>query len=175
MTFPWQVSTRLPFGHCSYCGAAYPPDTQWPRLCAECGETVWRNPLPVSVLLMPVTFGDGGRDGIVVVRRSIEPNLGELCLPGGFLEFGETWPEGAAREMREEAGLVVDPSEVELFDVASTGRHVLVFGIVAPRAAADLPPATATDEASEWVVVREAVELAFPAHTAALARYFASA
>ena len=175
MTFPWQVSTRLPFGHCSYCGAAYPEGAAWPRVCPECGETIWRNPLPVSLLLMPVSYGDGGPDGIVVVRRSIEPGLGELCLPGGFLDYGETWPEGAVREMREETGLVARPTEVRLFDVQSTGRHVLVFGIVPARHAGDLPASAPTDESSEWLVVREPRDLVFPTHTAVLRRYFASA
>jgi 8-oxo-dGTP diphosphatase len=175
MTHPWQVTTRLPFGHCSYCGGAYPQDATWPRVCVECGETIWRNPLPVSLLLMPVSYDDGRPDGVIVVRRAIEPGFGELCLPGGFLDFGETWPEGAVREMREETGILADVSEVRLFDVQSTGRHVLVFGIVPARRAADLPDPAPTPEASEWLILREPRELVFPTHTTVLHRYFASA
>jgi len=171
MVQPWQVSTHLPNSHCQYCGTAYAEDA-WPRICTGCGETTWRNPLPVSLLLVPVIPAGGGRPGVVVVRRDIEPARGELCLPGGFLEYGETWQEGAARELREEAALHADPAEITLFDVLSTGRHILVVGVVPARHAADLPPSVATDESTEWLVLERAETLAFPAHTEAVAAFF---
>jgi 8-oxo-dGTP diphosphatase len=170
MTQPWQVSTLLPHSHCHYCGTAYPPAAAWPKVCGNCGETTWRNPLAVGVLLVPVRFADG--DGLVVVRRDIEPARGELCLPGGFLEYGETWEEGAARELREEAGLHADPAEVTLFDVGSTGRHVMVFGIVPPRHIDDMPESAPTEESTEWIILRSATELAFPLHTDAATKFF---
>jgi 8-oxo-dGTP diphosphatase len=173
MTFPWQVTTLEPNGHCSYCGTAYVSGSAWPRTCTGCGETTWRNPLPVGLLLVPVEFDDGAPRGVVVVRRDIEPSRGELCLPGGFIEYGETWEEGAARELREEAALHADPDEVTLFDVASTGRHVLIFGTVPARAAASLPASAPTDESTEWLVLRKPEDLAFPTHTAAVAKFFA--
>jgi ADP-ribose pyrophosphatase YjhB (NUDIX family) len=140
-------------------------------VCVNCGETTWRNPLPVGVLLVPVRYAEG--DGLVVVRRDIEPARGELCLPGGFIEYGETWMEGAARELREEAGLHADPAEVRLFDVISTGVHVMVFGIVPARDIDDMPESAPTDESTEWIVIRAATELAFPSHTDAAATFFA--
>jgi 8-oxo-dGTP diphosphatase len=173
MVNPWQVTKRLPHGHCSYCGAEYAADAGWPRTCPSCGETVWRNPLPVALLLVPVLTVDEGAPGVVAVRRDIEPARGELCLPGGFIEFGETWEQAAARELREEAGLHADPGEVTLFDVASTGHHVLIFGTVPARQASSLPPSAATDESTEWVVLTKPETLAFPTHTDALAAFFA--
>jgi len=170
---PWQVTSLVQYGHCSYCGAAYLPDQPWPRTCPNCGETTWRNPLPVSVLLLPIRYDDGGHDGVVVTRRAIEPAYGELCFPGGFLEYGELWPEGAVRELDEETGLVASPDEVTLFDVQSTGRHVLVFGIVPARPATGLPASYPTTEALEWFAVREPIRLAFPSHQAALDKFFA--
>jgi 8-oxo-dGTP diphosphatase len=175
MTHPWQVTTRLQYGHCSYCGAEYPENAPWPRVCVGCGETTWRNPLPVAVMLMPVRYADRGPDGLVVVRRDIEPARGDLCLPGGFIDFGETWAEGAVRELREETGLRADPAEVTLFDVVSTPRHVMVFGIVPPRDAGRLPASAPTEEATEWLVLREPRTLAFPSHTGMMRHYFASA
>jgi ADP-ribose pyrophosphatase YjhB (NUDIX family) len=170
---PWQVTSRTEYGHCSYCGAAYAPNQPWPRVCPNCGETTWRNPLPVSVLLQPVHFDDAGQDGVVVVRRDIEPARGELCFPGGFLEYGELWTEGAIRELHEETGLTAEPDDVTLFDVQSTGRHVLVFGILPARPAADMPLSAPTHEATEWIVTREPLVLAFPTHTAVLDKFFA--
>jgi 8-oxo-dGTP diphosphatase len=132
--------------------------------------------LPVAVVLLPVSYSDG-RLGIVLVRRDIEPYRGELALPGGFIETGESWREAAVRELQEETGLLAEPEEVRLFDVHSSyqGYTLLVFGALPPRPAASLPPSAPTAEATEWLVVTEPVPLCFPTHTTALAEYFSSA
>src|SRR5205814_8192464 len=84
--------------HCSYCGAAYPADAPFPRTCSPCGNTTWVNPIPVAVCLLPV---DGG---LLVIRRAIPPKVGELALPGGYVDLSETWQQAAARELEEETG-----------------------------------------------------------------------
>lgn len=53
----------------------------------------------------------------VIVQRSTEPLKGEWSIPGGALELGETLRQAAAREAREETGLIVEAGEVlEVFD-----------------------------------------------------------
>jgi 8-oxo-dGTP diphosphatase len=162
--------------HCSYCGARWPEGLAWPRTCLQCGETTWSNPLPVAVVLAPVSYPDG-RTGLVVVRRDIEPFRGELALPGGFIETGESWREAAVRELREETGLHGIAHEVQLFDVHSSynGRSLLIFGVLPARAADALPASAPTDEATEWLVLTEATPLCFPTHTQAMADFFARA
>src|SRR5688572_19357315 len=122
--------------HCSSCGALWPEGLGWPRTCATCGETTWSNPLPVAVVLQPVSYEDG-RTGVVVVRRDIEPFRGDIALPGGFIETGESWREAAVRELWEETGLSAEAGEVGLFDVHSSynGHTLLVFGVLPPRPA----------------------------------------
>lgn len=167
--------------HCSYCGTAYAPDLPWPRLCAHCGETTWLNPLPVGLVMMPILEEDG-RTGLLMVRRGIEPQAGLLGLPGGFIEEGESWQEGAIRELREETGLVADVSEVSLVDVLSAPRHViLMFASVKPRHRAEVDAVTpeavrllSHDETQELVVIHEAQQLAFPLHTEMSNRFFAT-
>src|SRR4029079_9297124 len=100
--------------HCGWCGALFAVAT-WPRACV-CGNTSYANPIPVAVVLLPVG------DGLLTIRRGIPPQLGKLALPGGFMELGETWQESAARELREETGIVVAPAGFTVFDVASTGH-----------------------------------------------------
>jgi ADP-ribose pyrophosphatase YjhB (NUDIX family) len=159
--------------HCSYCGTRYGDRLPWPRTCTGCGETTWSNPLPVAVVLLPVSYEDG-RTGIIVVRRNIEPFRGEIALPGGFIETGESWQEAAVRELEEETGLVANPGEVELFDVHSSykGYTLMVFCTLPPRPAADLPPSVPNEESMEWFAVTEPTPLCFPTHTQSMARYF---
>lgn len=129
---------------CSHCGVAF-VDVAWPRVCASCGATTWRNPTPVAVLLVPVD------DGVLVIERGLADGHGKLALPGGFVDFGETWQEAAVRELREEAGVVVDAKDVELITVIAPRPRgdqatLLVFGR-SPRLTAEvLPPFMPGDE-----------------------------
>ncbi|GII90533.1 NUDIX domain-containing protein [Sinosporangium siamense] len=153
--------------HCSYCGTAYAAGSAWPRTCGGCGQTGYLNPLPVAVMVLPVD------DGLLVVRRDVEPRRGELALPGGFIDMGESWQQAAARELREETGVAVDPAAVRLLDVHSApDGTVLVFARGPRLAAPDLPPVAATAETSEWLVITGPRELAFPLHTRVVADYF---
>jgi ADP-ribose pyrophosphatase YjhB (NUDIX family) len=54
---------------------------------------------------------------VLLIRRGKDPLKGRWTLPGGALELGEPLTVGAAREVREETGLIVEPVElVELID-----------------------------------------------------------
>ncbi|MFF4848489.1 NUDIX domain-containing protein [Streptomyces sp. NPDC001194] len=157
--------------HCSTCGAPF-DTTAWPRICASCGAVTYRNPLPVAVTLLPVE--DEAGTGLVVITRTIEPALGGIALPGGFMDFGEDWREAVVRELREETGIHAPASEVTLADaMSSPAGHLLLFGLLPPRPTASLPPSAPTDETSGWHVLRTPAELAFPLHTRATAAWFA--
>lgn len=158
--------------HCPFCGARYLDVHQWPRDCPGCGETNWANPLPVAVALLPVEHG--GRTGLVVVRRDIEPCRGELALPGGYMEVGETWQEASVRELKEETGLVASAEDVVLFGAHSAELTLNLFALLPPRPARDLPEPVATEEATEWLVLHEPSVLAFPTHTEVVREYFAA-
>ena len=169
----WQRTELVQHSHCSYCGTPYPADASWPRTCSGCSETTWHNPLPVAMVLFPVLTAAG--EGLVVIRRDIEPARGELALPGGFIETGETWQEAAVRELREETGIPADPATVRLFDVMSTPGTINIFALLPARHTDDLPPSAPTDETTGWLVITAPRELAFTTSTTAVARYFASA
>jgi len=133
--------------------------------CRDCGLVHYRNPLPAVMVLAE---DQSGR--ILLVRRAFPPAMGELCLPGGFMDLNETPEECARRELHEETGLTADSMElagadrdstdyggVALYAFRATGLH----GIPAPG-----------DDASEvmWLAPSEIPPLAFPAHDRALGR-----
>ena len=49
------------------------------------------------------------------VQRDLEPKRGDWAIPGGYLESGETLAEGAARELHEEAGILLPPEQLQLY------------------------------------------------------------
>lgn len=154
--------------HCSYCGHRFAQEQPWPRRCAGCGQTSFLNPLPVSVMLVPV------EGGLLAVRRGIEPRKGQVALPGGYINLGESWQEAGARELWEETGVRIDPGEVEVFQVRSApDGTVLIFGLARERKGTELPPFVPTEETSERVVLPAPAELAFPLHTEVVRDYFA--
>lgn len=163
------TARRERHAHCHFCGAAYAPGQPWPRTCAACGGTTWRNPIPVAVVLLPVD------DGLLMIRRGVEPHVGKLALPGGYVDFGETWEQAAARELREETGVEVDPGEVRHVATLSPpdGTTVLIFGQARPRTRAELPPLRPAPEATEVLVRSDADGMAFPLHEQVARAYFA--
>lgn len=162
------------FLHCPLCGTRYTPAAAavWPRACDPCGHQVFRNPAPVGVVVQPIDD-----DGVLLVRRDIQPQKGWLSLPGGFLDVGETWQQGAARELWEETGVAVEADALSLFGVYSSadGTHLLVMALAPPLPGGRIPAFVANDEVSELVVHRRAdgpIELAFPLHTQVLGQHF---
>jgi len=163
--------------YCSFCGAAYEPPLTYPRTCPRCATQVWANPTPVGVMLAPVRHD--GRVGLLVVRRAIPPQIGKLALVGGFVEEHESWQAGAAREVREEANVIVDPATVEPFWFASSSprpNRVLLFGLAAEVGTSALGAFAPNHETSERGLVFGAGGLdevfAFPLHVEAARRFF---
>jgi len=163
---------------CSFCGTAYVPPLSYPRYCPDCKTPVWSNAIPVSVVLTPVKTTDG--EGLLVVRRAIQPQLGKLALVGGFLEDHETWQQGGAREIREESGVQVDPATLTPFWFTSTQPRpncVLLFSLAAAIELSSLPPFVPSSETSERGLIFGPDGLddvfAFPLHSEAARRFFA--
>jgi 8-oxo-dGTP diphosphatase len=72
------------------------------KICPKCGAAVegHRNPLPTVDIIIEVG------EEIVLVRRSNPPH--GWALPGGFVDYGESYENAALREAKEETGLDVE-------------------------------------------------------------------
>lgn len=98
-------------GHCFRCGTglrlADPDNDDLRRLvCPRCQFIHYENPK----ILVGGIVTSAGR--ILLCRRALEPSRGLWALPAGFLESRESLEAGAAREIREEAGIAIDPRQL---------------------------------------------------------------
>lgn len=87
---------------CQQCGAAMTVrDVEDRRrdVCSECGEVLYRNPLPVAAAVL---LND--QREVLLVKRKSDPRKGTWCLPTGFAELGESIHDAALRELQEETG-----------------------------------------------------------------------
>jgi 8-oxo-dGTP pyrophosphatase MutT (NUDIX family) len=80
-----------------------------------------------AAVLVPLLDGSDGLELLLTVRSStLRSHAGQIALPGGRLEDGESFVDAAVRETHEEVGLVVEPSAVlgELSDHPSPAGYV---------------------------------------------------
>jgi ADP-ribose pyrophosphatase YjhB (NUDIX family) len=91
--------------HCPRCGAPLGP-REGRAECRSCGYVAYANPAPAACALC---VDDAGR--ILLTRRAWEPYQGMWDLPGGFLQEDEHPLDALRRELLEETGLEVEPTE----------------------------------------------------------------
>lgn len=99
-------------------------------------------------------FDDDGR--LLVMKRA---DLGEWCLPCGWVEPGERPEETAVRETREETGVRVEPTELvgayTRQPSPETGPHAVVHLVYLCRAVGGSPRPTREATAVEYRHVEE--------------------
>lgn len=76
-------------------------------------------------------------DHVLLVKRRNEPDAGLWGFPGGHVDFGETAMEAAARELREETGILGRPirylTNVDMIDLDTDGSvrfHFLLAAVL---------------------------------------------
>ncbi len=92
--------------HCPRCGADAEPVAGLLE-CPECGFRVYASSKPTA---SAVCVDDEGR--VLLSRRGIDPFAGKWDLPGGFVDEEEHPRDCVRRELREEAGVEIEPLEL---------------------------------------------------------------
>ncbi|MCB1701382.1 MAG: NUDIX hydrolase [Pseudomonadales bacterium] len=91
-------------------------------VCTSCEFIHYSNPR-IIVGCVPIHEGR-----VLLCKRAIEPRRNYWTLPAGFMENGETTPEGAARETWEEArGRVSNLELYRIFDVPSISQVYMFY------------------------------------------------
>lgn len=159
---------REPHSHCHFCGTAYADNNAYPRTCPACGEMFWSNPIPVAVVAVKM------ENGVLIIQRGIEPAKGHWALPGGFLETGETWQQGACREVLEETGFKLPTEEIELVYALSAARtrQLILFCATKSRFRFSDFTFVPSEETLAVRIMAAPEKLAFPAHAEFAQRYF---
>lgn len=141
--------------YCRYCGTELQEkhvEEKDRPYCPSCDRIIWQNAEPVAATVL--------RKGeeILFVKRGIEPGKGEWSLPAGFLEYDEEPAHAAARELEEETGLKVEPSELELFESMNIERFpnqrivALIFSVDMKKASGEISAGDDAADANFWTI-----------------------
>jgi ADP-ribose pyrophosphatase YjhB (NUDIX family) len=129
--------------------------------CTACRQPIYENPIPATCVVVTSPASQ-----ILLVKRNVAPKSGWWCLPGGFMELGETPEQAALRELREETGI---QSRIErLLGVCSDKSPqydtVLMVGYFAGHT--NDPPSPGDDaEEVRWFAFTDIPPIAFSSHT----------
>ncbi|MCL1979792.1 MAG: NUDIX domain-containing protein [Proteobacteria bacterium] len=161
--------------HCPQCGVRFAEQVlaRFERQrCERCGYVHHLNPAPGITMLIKSKTGD-----ILIGRRRATVHCGgQWCLPGGYIEFEESFIDTAHREVREETGLAVRINGI--VNVVSNhlddGHHTLVIVLLGEALAGRPEPGDDLEELM-WIDrwTHAGIDYAFEADQRIIDGYFA--
>lgn len=149
---------RTSIRFCPGCGKA---TIEWKAVnnfvCSSCGFTLYLNTAAAVAVVIEC------RGKILFAVRAADPGKGMLDLPGGFIDPGETFEAGVARELKEELGIEVGKFEY-LFSFPNTYpyRNIVYHtcDLFVRVSYDDFPAVKAQDDISEAIWLgRDEIEL----------------
>jgi 8-oxo-dGTP diphosphatase len=158
---------------CHYCGTGLSKKLYEGRqrlFCEHCHEPLYENPIPATCLVVVDT-----QARVLLVKRSVEPKKGFWCLPGGFMELGETPEKAALRELKEETGLAgrIDMLLGVLANPSALYHTVLMVGYLIKSYSGNLIAGDDADDTA-YFHYNELPEIAFESHSSFIRMYYAA-
>ncbi len=118
-------------GFCANCGhATEVTEAGWKRVCLNCKTEHFPRTDPVAIMLAV-------KDDKCLLGRGIGFRAGFISALAGFIEPGETIEEGCARELMEEAGVVMTSARI-IKNQPWPFPSQLMIGLIAEVASFDL-------------------------------------
>lgn len=141
-------------GFCAKCGEGTGvTEAGWKRQCPACGAEHFPRTDPVAIMLAT----DGDR---ALIGRSAGWPAGFMSCLAGFCEPGETIEQAAARELREEAGIIADPALAEFVACQPWPfPSSLMVGLILPAQSTEVTIDTNELEAARWITREEARQI----------------
>ena len=91
-------------------------------VCDACSRVFYQNPRIIAASL-PIN-----ENGVVLLRRGIEPRIGAWTFPAGYMELNESVEEAAIREAKEETNLDVELTELlDIYSRREAGVVIIVY------------------------------------------------
>lgn len=161
------------FQYCPRCGAQrLEANGSKAFICTACGFIYHHSPAPAAAGIIQVN------GQIILTKRGREPQKGLLTIPGGFLEYEESFEAALQRELMEELNLAVT---APVYLCSYWGKYLyadvvycttIAYFIIEMR---DISNARASDDVENFVLARpdeiDLDKLAFDGDRFALNRY----
>lgn len=132
----------------------------------------YNSPTPVAVSLIQIKIDDEIK--LLGVRRGIHPKLGEIALPGGFVNTLEQLSVAAQRETEEETGLKTEIKDYKYLDSQTVAsNNLLIFlknEVIYPVSIMD--KLILNSEVTEFVLIDKDTPIAFPLHKQIIDEFF---
>ncbi len=134
--------------------------------CLQCGWIHWKNPIPTAVALIPVD------NGVLLVKRAIDPQKGDWCLPGGYVDYRESPIETVVREAREETGLDIKVVRQLGLPIITESNHLVTF-FLGEIIGGEMQAGDDAEELAIYTLETLPANIAFPQHRTKVEDYYA--
>ncbi|MDA8125225.1 MAG: NUDIX hydrolase [Deltaproteobacteria bacterium] len=118
--------------HCPRCGARLSEQRlkkHQRQICPACRYTHYLNPSPGVTVIVP-----SKERQVLIAKRAEEIDFGgKWCLPGGYVEYEESFIDAAFREVGEETGLAIRLAGIVnvVSNLCNGDHHTLVVVLLA--------------------------------------------
>jgi ADP-ribose pyrophosphatase YjhB (NUDIX family) len=112
LTIEEVASLRQGYKFCPRCGRPMVDGKVYGRIRRVCSDPTCKFVQFIDPKVGSAVLAVDEANRVLLVKRGVDPGRGGWCMPGGFIEQGETPQAAAIRECLEESGLVVEITQL---------------------------------------------------------------